>query len=152
MNPVITVKRRKRTWTLLPLLVFFLVVSYGLLGTLVILQDRTIDARADLIHLAIKETRHLSVIATAQASRHSSGKHQIHAGTAALVAPSGNGSQSPSTQVPSSKNASAVPSSQEKRPANTKPGRTHKWKRSPFSRPPAEMTDPLDMRRTLLSI
>ncbi|HEV2697203.1 MAG TPA: hypothetical protein VGU90_04355 [Terriglobales bacterium] len=153
MNRAITAIRRRRTWNLLPLLVFSLVVSYGLLATLLVLQDRTIDAQADLIHLAIKESRRLSVIATEQSNLRSNLKHQAHSSNAAPLAPSSADSKSPSTQVPFSNRASEIPSSQEKRPANTKPGRApHKFKRSPFSRPPAEMTDPSDMRRTLFSI
>jgi hypothetical protein len=61
--------------------------------------------------------------------------------------------ETPSTQVPLHPNASQIPSSQEKRQTTAKPGRKqHKTgRRNPF-RPPAEVTDPSDMRRTMISI
>ena len=146
---------RKRKRTMLPLLVFLFVISYGLLTTLVVFQDRTIDAQTDLIHLLFKESRRLNVIAAAQKNQVLAGKQRGSQGNAHTQSPSSQvpKTQTPSSQVPTSQNATQIPSSQEKPQASAKPGRNqHKaGRRSPF-RPPAEMTDPSDMRRTLFSI
>jgi hypothetical protein len=144
---------RKRT--ILPVLVFLFVISYGLLTMLVVFQDRTIDAQTDLIHLMFKESRRLNVIAAAQKNQVSADKQRASQGSARTQTPSSQipKMQTPSSQVPTSQNATQIPSSQEKSQASAKPGRNqHKaGRRSPF-RPPSEMTDPSDMRRTLFSI
>jgi len=147
MRLLFTAANRGWKKALLPTLTFLTVTSFGLLSILVVLQDRTIDAQADVIHLAIKESRRLSVIAAqrAQQPTHSSRNKigQVPSQQAEV--------QAPSTQVPLNKRTSEIPSSQQTQQA--RPGRkAHKWKRSPFSRPPAEVTDPSDMRRTLFSI
>src|SRR5215470_1030486 len=56
--------RRKRT--LLPLLIVLFLVSYGLLTTLVIEQNRTISSQRTLIHLLFKDSLHLSVLRKAE--------------------------------------------------------------------------------------
>jgi hypothetical protein len=148
MRTLFTAANRGWKKALLPTLTFLTVTVFGLLSILVVLQDRTIDAQADVIHLAIKESRRLSVIAAqrAQQPTHSSRNKatgQVPSRQAEV--------QAPSTQVPLNKRTSEIPSSQQTQQA--RPGRkAHKWKRSPFSRPPAEVTDPSDMRRTLFSI
>jgi hypothetical protein len=154
-HSVSTTVGRKRKQTMLPLFVFLFVVSYGLLITLVVFQDRTIDAQTDLIHLLFKETRRLNVIAAAQKNQVLVEKQRGSQGSAHTRIPSSQVPkiQVPSSQVPMSQNATQIPSSQEKRQANTKSGRNQQkaGRRSPF-RPPAEVTDPSDMRRTLFSI
>jgi len=148
MRVVFTAAKRGWKRAVLPTLTFLVVTSFGLMSILVVMQDRTIDAQAGVIHLAIKESRRLSVIAAqpAQQPAHSSKKKatgQVPSQQAEV--------QVPSTQVPLNKRTSEIPSSQQTQQA--RPGRkAHKWKRSPFSRPPAEVTDPSDMRRTLFSI
>ena len=140
---------------MLPLLVFLFVISYGLLTTLVVFQDRTIDAQTDLIHLLFKESRRLNVIAAAQKNQVLAGKQPGSQGSTHTQNPSSQvpKTQTPSSQVPTSQNAAQIPSSQEKQQASAKSGRNqHKaGKRTPF-RPPAEVSDPSDMRRTLFSI
>jgi hypothetical protein len=154
-HTVSTAVRRQPKRTILPLLVFLFAISYGLLTMLVVLQDRTIDAQTDLIHLLFKESRRLTVMAAAQKSQILAGKQRGAQNKAHAQIPSSQvpKMQTPSSQVPMSPNATQIPSSQEKRQASAKPGRNqHKaGRRSPF-RPPAEMTDPSDMRRTLFSI
>lgn len=151
MNQTVGKAETSRKFTLLPLLVFLLAVSYGLLTMLVVLQDRTIDAQSDLIHLLFKERR-LKAIA-AQNHQTPTGKNYQKQESGAAHTPSAPGThiQVPSAQVPKSQNALPAPSSQEK--ASAKPGKSqHKARRrSPF-RPPAEVTDPADMRRALFSI
>jgi len=157
MNSTVSVtagQQRKSNW--LPLLVFLFVVCYGLLAMLVVLQDRTIDAQADLIHLLFKASRlNLTSAQRVQAPA----KPHASAGPAHPQVPSSQHSvdpgvsATPSTEVPLNKNATQVPSSQKKSQSSSKADRSQRnaGKRSPF-RPPAEMTDPSDMRRTLFSI
>lgn len=147
----VTVRRHKHAgW---PLLVFLLVISYGLLTTVVVLQDRTIDAQADLIHLLFKAVRPLNVKAPQKnqllADKQPASKRSYNQLPSSQVPRI----QAPSTQVPLDQHASQIPSSQEKPQVSAKPGRNrHKaGRRSPF-RPPAEVTDPSDMRRTVFSI
>jgi len=47
---------------MLPLLVVLFLISYVLLTTLVVLQNRTIDAQRGLIHLLFKDNLHLSAM------------------------------------------------------------------------------------------
>jgi hypothetical protein len=154
-HTVNTAVGRNRKRTMLPLLVFLFVISYGLLTMLVVLQDRTIDAQSDLIHLLFKESRRLHVVAAAQKNQISVAKQRGSQNNSHTQLPSSQVPkiQAPSSQVPMSQSATQIPSSQEKRPATAKAGKNqHKAdRRSPF-RPPAEMTDPSDMRRTLFSI
>lgn len=145
--------------------VFLLVLSFGLLTTLVILQDRTIDAQRDLIHLLFKDSQRLQKI---EAAIHASVRRRAHPASAVSTAPApvrsakpeisaGNIEApkvvTPSAQVQLNQKASQLPLSQEKRQSTAKPShKQHKTgKANPF-RPPAEITDPSDMRRTLFSI
>jgi hypothetical protein len=153
MNQTVSVATKPgRKHTMLPVFVFLCVVSYGLLTMLVVLQERTIDAQADLIHLLFKESRRLNAIGAHQpiVARQHQAKNDERAQTPAAQVPR---IQVPSTQVQQDQKASQIPSSQEKRQASAKPGKNqHKaGRRSPF-RPPAEVTDASDMRRTLVSI
>jgi hypothetical protein len=150
MNQRVGKAERIRKFTFLPLLVFLLAVSYGLLTMLLVLQDRTIDAQSDLIHLLFKQRR-LNAIA-AQNRQTTIGKNYPRQESGAAHAPSPPfSSKIPSAQVPS-QSASPSPSSQEKASAAKRGKSQHKaGRRSPF-RPPAEVTDPSDMRRTLFSI
>lgn len=148
MRTLFTAANRGWKKAVLPTLTFLVVTSFGLLSILVVLQDRTIDAQAGVIRLAIKESRRLSVIAAQRAQQPTRSSRNRATGQV----PSQQAEvQVPSTQVPLNKRTSEIPSSQQTQQA--RPGkRAHKWKRSPFSRPPAEVTDPSDMRRTLFSI
>ena len=137
---------------MLPVFVFLFLVSYGLLTMLVVLEDQTIDTQADLIHLLFKESRRWTAIVAHQpfaARQHEAKDNQRTQAPPAAVPRI----QVPSTQVQQDHKASEIPSSQEKRQANEKPGKNrHKaGRRSPF-RAPDEVTDPSDMRRTLVSI
>jgi len=153
-HTVSTAVGRNRKRTMLPLLIFLFVISYGLLTMLVVLQDRTIDAQTDLIHLLFKESRRLNVVAAAQRNQSSITKRGSQSNSRTpLPSPQVPNIQAPSSQVSRNQSATQIPSSQEKRQATAKAGKNqHKAdRRSPF-RPPAEMTDPSDMRRTLFSI
>jgi hypothetical protein len=153
MNQTVKVTGKPgRKHTMVPVFVFLFVVSYGLLTMLVVLQDRTIDAQADLIHLLFKESRRLTAISAHPpfALKQHEAKNNERAPSPAAQVPA---IQVPSPQVQQDQKASQIPSSQEKREASANPGnKQHKaGKRSPF-RPPDEVTDPSDMRRTLVSI
>jgi hypothetical protein len=162
--PLAPARGQRNRHSLLPLLVFLFVVSYGLLTMLVVLQDRTIDAQSNLIHLLFKENRHLAVIATAQQGslpvarqlkrqKDRSGVPPRELPPAGPVASKSAQNQLPSTQVPLREGATQIPSSQEKTQTSAKSARNpQKTGKANRYRPPAEMTDPSDNRRTLISI
>jgi hypothetical protein len=133
-----------------PLLMVLFVICWGLLTVLVVLQDRQIDAQRQLIHLYLAQT----VPVRLHASPHSATlvNPSPKAASDVFVKP-GSGAQLPLSQVPSKEAASQSPSSQVKPQANAKPGRSsRKARKSLPMRPPAELTDPSDMRRVSVSI
>lgn len=114
-----------------------------------------IDAQADVIHALFKEN-HLKAMLSARkpqapaAERRSDGTRDQTSSKDKDRPVSG---PAASDQVRSKESSERIPSTQGKRQNNAKADRNHNaGKRSPFSHPPAEMTDPSDMRRTLLSI
>ena len=155
---------------MLPLLVALFLISYFLLTTLVVLQTRTIVSQRGLIHLLFKDNLHLSAMKV--------GFHQNPARANQIKAPGSvvkqvPSSQNPSAQTPSMHNPSAqvqvqtpsnqvsasatpsvqVPVIQATPQASPKSGRNSRkaQKASPVI-PPAEVTDPSDMRRVSISI
>lgn len=148
-----TVRRRKHS--MLPLLLFLFVLSYGLLTTLLVLQDHRIDAQNDLIHLLFKVNRQLTVIASARKTHVPPQSKPGSQTNAHVQIPSSQVGKTASAQVSASATpkAAEIPLSQEKKLSKSKPGRTHHQggRRSPFQ-PPHEITDPSDMRRALFSI
>jgi len=151
----------KSSRTLVPLLVILFLVSYGLLTTLVVEQGRTIDSQRSLIHLLFNDSFHLSALkkelrknlvpSMAQETEASSNRQanapssqnsvdQLPLNQVPLI-------QAPSVQVPS---AQAGPTQPKARVAPDRKAR--KAGKSPFARPPAELTDPSDMRRVSFSI
>lgn len=157
MNSTVSVvarQQRKNIW--LPLLVLLFVLCWGSLTMLVVLQDRMIDAQADVIHAMFKQNN-LKATLAAQKTRTTI----VRGHGAQGRAPNQSSPQvpaaknaAPSAQVPSETSAASIPSSQKKLQGRAKPGKNQQnaGKRSPFSRPPAELTDPSDTRRTLFSI
>ena len=131
---------RKPWRTIFLLLAVLLLISYGLLTTLVVRQGRTIDSQRSLIHLLYKERIHLSAV------KPGASKNQAGPSTQAQpnqIPPT----QAPSTQVPPAQ----VPPVKSQANANS-PRRSRKaQKRSPL-RPPVEVTDPSDMRRVSFAI
>lgn len=142
---------RRSKHNLLPGLVFLLVVSYGLPVLIIVFQNRTIDAQINTIQLLFNENYRLQTIAGTHKNPvlgvkpHSSQSAQAQSPSPRV--------QAPSTQVQTAPNVSQIPSSQEKPTGRAKPGkeRHNTRKRSPFS-PPSELTDPSDMRRSLITI
>jgi hypothetical protein len=178
-NAAVALKPRQ---TMLPLLVALFLISYGLLTTLVVLQDRTIDSQRGLIHLLFKDN--LRLVASKIGSHRDTVAHSNPG-----MAPDSVQSQTPSAQIPSSQVPSTpvpstpVPSTQvsskqvparqspsiqvpsvptpstqvpviEAKPeAGAKAGqKSRKAQKALPSRPPVEVTDPSDMRRVSISI
>jgi len=158
---------RKPSRSTLPLLMVLFAISWGLVVTLIVLQDRMIDAQRDLIHGLFKAQHRVKVLA--QKTRNPRLPEKVPARTpgearnsasatsdsSPVSAPqiSSDPSQ-PSTQVPLSQNASSeTPSSQAKPQASSKSGRNSRKAVKPApAPPPAEVTDPSDQRRVLNSI
>lgn len=156
MNSTVSVvagQQRKNSW--LPLLVFLFVLCWGSLTMLVVLQDRMIDAQADVIHAMFKENNLRATLATQKARTAAPKGHGVQSREPKSTSPNVPQAKSnaPSSQTQSETSAASIPSSQKKMQGRAKAGKNQEnaGKRSPF-RPPAEMTDPSDMRRTLFSI
>lgn len=147
---------QKPRHTMLPLLVVLFLISYVLLTTLVVLQDRTIDSQRGLIHLLFKDNLHL--VATKIGLRRNPPAPNQNAAQTSVPMQSSSAqtpsAQVPSKQVPAVQTPSAqVPVIQAKPEASAKAGqKSRKAQKSLPSRPPAEMTDPSDMRRVSFSI
>ena len=148
MNAIVNAATtRKRKLTALPLLVVLFVISHFLLTKLVIEQDKTIDSQRSLIHMLFKDNVYLSMLHKhAGTAKKAQAGSQPQAGNPASqnsAAGKPGPAQVPSTQVPASKVGPT---------ANAKNDR--KTRKAEKSRPvpPAELTDPSDMRRVSFSI
>ncbi len=148
--PAVTPRPR---YTMLPLLVALFLISYFLLTALVVFQDRTIDSQRGLIHLFFKDNLHLTAM--------KAGAHKNPARSNQTPAPASAPKQTPSVQVQTPSNqvsATATPSVQvpviQATPqASAKSGRNpRKAQKAAPAIPPAEVTDPSDMRRVSISI
>lgn len=166
MNEMVAAVAGRRPRTMVPLLAAIFIIAWGLLTLLVVMQDRMIDAQSDLIHTFYNQSvshpattpGHISV---RQANKASSGRQATAPKTRSAKAQSGR-VQEPGksavaensvSQIPLSERAlSQSPSSQVKPKANDKSGRSSRRARSPFSAPPAEITDPSDQRRVSITI
>jgi hypothetical protein len=146
---------------MLPLLVALFLISYVLLTTLVVLQNRTIDAQRGLIHLLFKDNLHLNakvglrgnqVTRTSQATTSAtvSSQHPTTQAQSNQV----QSKQTPSNQVSATQTPSVqVPVIQATPQASAKSGRSsRKAQKALPAFPPAEVTDPSDMRRVSISI
>jgi hypothetical protein len=144
--------KRKRKLTALPLLIVLFVISYCLLTKLVIEQDKTIDSQRSLIHLLFKDNVSLAIL-----HRHA-GKLSGNKNASGNIPVTGNSAnqtkQNPSDQVSSIQVPSTnVPSLSVKPQTNAKTGRkARRAGKTPSVSPPAELSDPSDMRRVSFSI
>jgi hypothetical protein len=155
--------------SLVPVLMVVFVIAWGMLTVLIVLQDRMIDAQRDLIHVLFKDTIRQAALkpvlpqtgkAAAQNKKGSKHSNQGVAGndrdeqSATAQSVPGKSAAGALSQVPLSEDASSsqAPSSQVKPKSADKSGRSSRKMRSPFSRPPAEITDPSDKRRVSISI
>ena len=151
----------KRKHALLPLLVVLFVISYGLLTTLVVEQTRTITSQRTLIHLLFKDSLHLSALRKAErqkaqaaqgaAASNLQANAQASSGKIPVIqVPQQKGplTQVPLTQVPSAQ----VPSGKPKQQSGGSPEHKQKAQKKAPAKPPAELTDPSDMRRVWFAI
>jgi hypothetical protein len=136
------------------------------MGVLIVLQDRMIDAQRDLIHVLFRENvQQAKLKAVSQQNAKAASASKSNAKRSAGVATpqadkdvspemaGKNSNPAPLSQVPLSQDSSSqAPSSQVKPKSGDKSGRSSRKMRSPFSRPPAEITDPSDQRRVSISI
>jgi hypothetical protein len=141
---------RKSKLSLLPLLVGLFVISYGMLTTLVVLQDKTIDSQRGLIHALFQDSIQLSAMKMHQrpSGNHFQTSSEAQSKVAAQV-PSSQAAPSPEMQVAPKQ----VPSAVAKQSVSGKNRKSSKKVERPLPmRPPAELTDPSDMRRVKFSI
>jgi hypothetical protein len=145
--------------TMLPLLVALFLISYFLLTALVVFQGRTIDSQRGLIHLLFKDNLHLTAM---KAGVHKNPAARTNQNPAPASMPKQTqSSQTPSAQVQTPSNQVSamqapsvqVPVIQATPQASAKSGRnSRKAQKTPPVIPPAEITDPSDMRRVSISI
>ena len=175
MEPTQNLAVAKPKRTMLPLLTVLFLISYGLLTTLVVLQDRTIDSQRNLIHSLFSDNLHLVATRVGLLRNHSARANQNPAqGSVPKQASSSQvlSTQIPSAQIPSAQTPSTqadqtpsnqvsaaqtpstqVPVIQAKPETSAKPGqKSRKAQRAAPMRPPVEVTDPSDMRRVSISI
>lgn len=163
MNEMVAAVAGRRPRTLVPVLTALFVIAWGLLILLVFMQDRMIDAQSDLIHtffnqgqpLAPAKATHVNGwTASKTGAKLSARKTKTIAEDNQVQLPSEKSSAKGSvSQIPLSERASVQsPSSQEKPKPAGRTGRSSRKMRSPFSPPPAEITDPSDQRRVSITI
>ena len=170
MSQTVSSDARRSRKTLLPVLSVLFLIAWGMVTVLIVLQDRMIDAQRDLIHVLFKDN--VRQVAMKSASQNGKSAAQNKGGAkrpggrrdtqqdqedqnSVAQVPSANipSAPAPLSQVPLSENAlSQPPSSRVKPKSGDKSGRNSRKMRSPFSRPPAEITDPSDQRRVSISI
>jgi hypothetical protein len=144
----------KRKRGLLPLLVVLFLISYGLLTMMVVEQNRTIISQRTLIHLLYKDSLHLSALKKAErqkahtpagaATGSLQADAQVQAGKIPVIQVPPQ--KSPSTQFPSAQ----VPTDKKQQTGGRAEHKQKAQKKAP--RPPAELTDPSDMRRVSVAI
>ena len=154
-----SVVAQKPRQTMLPLLVVLFLISYVLLTTLVVLQNRTIDSQSSLIHLLFKDN--FTLVAKAGLHRVEAARLNQKVATPPAQAPS---IQTPSTQAQSNSAQASqasstqaastqVPVIQAKPDVHTKDGqKSRKVQKALPPRPSVEVTDPSDTRRVAFSI
>ena len=129
-------------------------IAWGLLTVLIVLQDHAIDAQRELIQILIQDL-HTALVTSVSHGNVSSAPVVVK--EVQLPDDQVQKQSTPSVQVPSqskvqskAKESSRIPSSQGK---NATPGRNSRQAKEKLSvRPPAEVTDPSDMRRVRFSI
>ena len=161
MNIRLGLAAGKRKRTLLPLLVVLFLISYGLLTMLVVEQNKTIASQRTLIHLLFKDSLHLSALRKAE-------RQKAHAAQGIPASDLQADAKTPSAKIPviqvpqdqvqqdqvqQEKSPSAqVPSVKPKLQDGGKMDHKQKAQKKTPNRPPAEVTDPSDMRRVSFSI
>jgi hypothetical protein len=159
MNRIANAAQPKPKLTALPLLVVLFLISYSLLTKLVIEQNRTIDSQRSLIHSLFKDNISLSTFY--EHARTLPGKSEPQ--TDIRIEPEPPASQSSSSQTSSAQGPlpparlAQVPSNRVESgkvgpQASTKNHRKRSKAEKPLpATPPAELTNPSDMRRVWFS-
>jgi hypothetical protein len=148
---VVTAVGRRPKQAILLLLLFLLLISYALLTLLVVRQNKTINSQRSLIHLLFKDNLHLAKKTSPGVGVYGKMQAQAQNQTSSAEIPS---NQIPSSQVPSIQVPPLqVPSGKANPRAGMKPGRKSRNSEKALPlRPPAELTDPSDMRRVSFAI
>ena len=137
---------RKKKVSLLPVLVGLFVISYGLLTTLVVFQDRTIDSQRTLIQQLFQDSVQLSAM---KMHHHANPVPKAKANPAhGAATPKAPAQQTESAQMQPQAVPQQVPSAEMQPPVKSKSQKnSKKVERSHPMQPPAELTDPSDKRR-----
>jgi hypothetical protein len=161
-----------------PWLMVCFAIGWGLLSILVVLQDHAIDAQRELIQLLLQDLHKglttsvahrtgaslpvvLKQVGPAASATTSSRATSVPVPSTQLPSQQVQSQSTPSHQVPAvpsskvpsqGKGSSRIPSSQERNAVGANPGRASRKAARPLPvRPPAEITDPSDMRRVKFS-
>ncbi len=145
----VTAVGRKPKQGMLLLLLFLFLISYALLTLLAVRQNKTINSQRSLIHLLFKDNLHLAKKAGSDAGAYGKMLAQGQAPSAQIPSAQTPSAQTPLIQVPPLQ----VPSGKANPRAGMKADRKSReaGKALPM-RPPAELTDPSDMRRVSFAI
>ena len=151
---VVTTVGRKPKQGMLLLLLFLFLISYALLTLLAVRQNKTINSQRSLIHLLFKDNLHLAKKAGSDAGAYRKMLAQGQASSTQMPS-----AQTPSTEIPSAQipliqvPPLQVPSGKANPRAGMKADRkSRKAGKALPMRPPAELTDPSDMRRVSFAI
>lgn len=161
-----------------PWLMVCFAIGWGLLTILVVLQDHAIDAQRELIQLLLQDLHNslttsvahrtgaslpvvLKQVGPAASATTGSRASSVQVPSKQLPSQQVQSQSTPSHQVPAvpsskvpsqAKGSSRTPSSQERNAAGANPGRSSRKAAKPLPvTPPAEITDPSDMRRVKFS-
>jgi hypothetical protein len=125
-------------------------VAWGLLTILIVLQDHAIDAQRDLIQLLMQDLHTALVTSVSHGNPAPVVVRSVQLPDNQVQTKSAPSAQVHSKAQPKAKESSRVPSSQGK---DASPGRSSRQAKEKVPvRPPAEYTDPSDMRRVRFSI
>jgi hypothetical protein len=135
--------KRKRKYSLLPILIALFLISYGLMAALAVEQDRTIASQRSLITSLFSDSTELSGLkGKLFQNQHPQPKAQAGAGAPSQAQPPS--TQSPSTQGPLAQSAPG---------GNTQSNHNAGKVRKPMpQRPPLGIADLVDGRRIVKTI
>jgi hypothetical protein len=139
-------ERSKSSRTLLPVLIFLFVVSYGLLTMLVVEQGRTIQSQRSLIALLFEDSIQLSGLKSKVIQKQNSDAHTR------AQAEAQSRTKTPSAQVSPQDSQVQPPSSSATPSADAKNHGSSKMRRQLPLKPPKGTSEEGDERRALLSI
>jgi hypothetical protein len=137
--------KKKKDWSLLPLLTVVFVASYGLMTLLIVEQGETIQAQRNLIKVLLVDSKQLWTMKghaladkLAQAQKPSAPSPSTHGQDPSVRTPS---TQAPSTQAPSTQV-----------PQHRSQGRAGKSAKPDIQVPPVPASDLGDQRRVVITL